>query len=353
MKRILLTMPFLLIALNLFSQDSLEKKPNGFSLHGYADLYYQHAIQPAGKENPTFINNFKVNGALRQNLALMQLDYSTEKWKAAISLMNGDYSRYNLSSEPGFLRHVYEASLTCYLNKKWSIQAGIFPSHIGYETAISSSNWNLGRSLVAENSPYYETGLKLNYTSQNNWSFDLLFLNGWQHIKDNNREPALGTHIQGSIGKKLEFSSAGFIGAEGADSIKQLRIFHDFFCTWKKDRKNEFTFIIDIGAEKNDPDHSRFWWGTALLYRHHFSERWKLGSKAEIFSDRDHVLFTTPSPRAKPISGFALNLDYLPCKWLIIRTEARFLYSGSAMANFNTQPVDHIANFLTCLAFYL
>jgi hypothetical protein len=34
------------------------------------------------------------------------------------------------------------------------------PSHIGGETSLSFQNFNYTRSLVAENSPYYETGLE-------------------------------------------------------------------------------------------------------------------------------------------------------------------------------------------------
>jgi hypothetical protein len=39
------------------------------------------------------------------------------------------------------------------------------PSHIGFESVISADCWTLTRSLLAENSPYYETGMRLEATS--------------------------------------------------------------------------------------------------------------------------------------------------------------------------------------------
>ncbi len=40
------------------------------------------------------------------------------------------------------------------------------PSHIGFESAVGSDCWNLTRSILAENSPYFESGIKLNYTNK-------------------------------------------------------------------------------------------------------------------------------------------------------------------------------------------
>jgi hypothetical protein len=52
------------------------------------------------------------------------------------------------------LKNIYEANVGISLNKKnnlW-VDAGVMPSHIGFESAISMDNWYLTRSLLAENS---------------------------------------------------------------------------------------------------------------------------------------------------------------------------------------------------------
>ena len=58
---------------------------------------------------------------------------------------------------------------------------------------------NLTRSLAAENSPYFETGAKISYTSDNGKLFlSGLVLNGWQRIArlEGNQTLAFGHQIR-------------------------------------------------------------------------------------------------------------------------------------------------------------
>jgi hypothetical protein len=73
-----------------------------------------------------------------------------------------------------------------------------FASHIGFESAIGKDCWNLTRSILADNSPYYESGAKLSYTSKNEkWFISGLILNGWQRIQrvEGNNLPAFGHQL--------------------------------------------------------------------------------------------------------------------------------------------------------------
>jgi len=54
------------------------------------------------------------------------------------------------------------------------------------------------RSTLADNSPYFETGEKLSYTSDDSkWFASGLILNGWQHIQrpDSNTTPSIGYQL--------------------------------------------------------------------------------------------------------------------------------------------------------------
>jgi hypothetical protein len=58
------------------------------------------------------------------------------------------------------------------------------PSHIGFESAISKDCFTLTRSILADNSPYFESGAKISYSSDNGkWFVSGLVLNGWQRIQ--------------------------------------------------------------------------------------------------------------------------------------------------------------------------
>lgn len=58
------------------------------------------------------------------------------------------------------------------------LDAGIYPSHIGLESAVGKDNRTLTRSLAAENSPYYESGARITYVTPNNaWTLCAHVLN--------------------------------------------------------------------------------------------------------------------------------------------------------------------------------
>jgi hypothetical protein len=185
-------------------------------------------------EKPTLFYNYKRHNEININLALIRGAYNTDKVRANLGLIAGTYPEYNLAAEPGLLKHIYEASIGTKILKHTNlwIEAGAFPAHMGFESAISKDCQTLTRSILAENSPYYEAGIKSSYTSKNaKWYLSILLLNGWQRIKrvDGNNTIAFGTQISLRPSDKLLVNSSTFIGNDKPDSLKKIRYFHNFF----------------------------------------------------------------------------------------------------------------------------
>lgn len=90
------------------------------------------------------------------------------------------------------LKHVYEAYAGFRPFAKAWLDLGIFGSHIGFESAISKDNRTLTRSIMADNSPYYESGARLTYEVDPKLTLTGLVLNGWQNIRETNQSKALG-----------------------------------------------------------------------------------------------------------------------------------------------------------------
>lgn len=60
---------------------------------------------------------------------------------------------------------MFEANAGVKLSKKkelWLMQ-GSCPANIGFESAIGKDCWNLTRSMLADNTPYYEAGARVSY----------------------------------------------------------------------------------------------------------------------------------------------------------------------------------------------
>ncbi len=208
-----------LIAAGIFSipaiaQDtiSIEKaKPNPLTFSGYVEAFYSYDFnKPANHERPGFLYNFNKHNEVNLNLGLFKVNYNTENVRANLAVMAGTYPQYNLAAEQGLLKNIFEANVGIKISKKnnlW-IDAGIMPSHIGFESAIGKDNWNLTRSILAENSPYYEAGVKIGFTSKNEKLYAAaMYLNGWQRIQKipGNQTPAFGTQLTYKPSVKYNF----------------------------------------------------------------------------------------------------------------------------------------------------
>jgi len=161
------------------------------------------------------------------------------------------------------LKNILEANAGVKIFKKknlW-IDAGVFSSHIGFESAIGKDCWNLTRSILADNSPYFETGAKISYTTDDGkWFISGLLLNGWQRIQrvDGNNTPAFGHQLTYKPNAKITLNSSSFIGNDKPDSVRQMRFFHNFYGIFQLTDKLALTNGFNIGAEQKTKGSSKY-----------------------------------------------------------------------------------------------
>lgn len=345
MKQLFVAILLRFVVCPIHAQDSVAAKQ--WQLSGFADLYYQYDFnEPLSKERPPFVYNHKKHNSPSVNLSLVKLSYSGAKWKGNLALMAGDYARYNLAAEPHWLQYVYEANAGYRFTDKFSAEAGILPSHIGIESAISKDCWNLSRSLLAENSPYFETGLKLNYAFNSRWSASVLLLNGWQNIKENNKSKAIGTQLVFKPNEKWLFNSSSFIGNEQPDSVAALvRVFHNLYITYELNKKMNMAFLLDAGVEGRQT-----WWGSAALLQYKINKKMNAGARAEYYSDPHSVVITAFPATGIQVSGYSFNFDFIASTWLSVRTEMKYMNSAADSFDRSGEPVKKNMSFLLSLA---
>ena len=85
-----------------------------------------------------------------------------------MGIASGTFMRANYAQESGVLNNLYQANIGFRLSdhQQWWLDMGVLPPHIGLETAKGNENWALTRTLMADNTPYFETRAKLSFTSQ-------------------------------------------------------------------------------------------------------------------------------------------------------------------------------------------
>lgn len=336
MKKIL----FVLLAvcgITASAQNDSITKP--LTVSGYAEVYYTADFNnPKNNNRPGFVYSHNRNNEVNVNLAYIRTAYNTEKVRANLALAVGTYMNANYAAEQGVMKNIYEANAGLKISKKYNlwIDAGIFSSHLGFESAVGKDNWTLTRSLFADNSPYFETGAKISYTSESGkWFVSGLVLNGWQRIQrvDGNSTPAFGHQLIFKPNEKLTINSSSFIGNDKPDSIRQMRYFHNLYAVYQINKTFGVTAGFDIGAEQKakGSDQYNIWYTPVLIAKYNATEKLSFTARGEYYQDEKGVIIATGTENGFKTFGYSLNADYQILPNLVWRTEIRNLNSKDAI----------------------
>lgn len=336
MKKIL----FVLLAvcgITASAQNDSINKP--FTVSGYAEVYYTADFNnPKNNNRPGFVYSHNRNNEVNINLAYIKTAYNTENVRANLALAVGTYMNANYAAEQGVMKNVYEANGGLKISKKHNLwmDAGVFPSHLGFESAVGKDNWTLTRSLFADNSPYFETGAKISYTSESGkWFVSGLVLNGWQRIQrvDGNSTPAFGHQLIFKPNEKLTLNSSSFIGNDKPDSIRQMRYFHNLYAIYQINKKFGLTAGFDIGAEQKAKGSNQYniWYTPVLIAKYNATDKLSFTARGEYYQDEKEVIISTGTENGFKTFGYSFNLDYQVFPNLVWRTEIKNLSSKDAI----------------------
>lgn len=326
------------------------QKPT-LTVSGFADVFYVYDFnQPQGSSRQPFLFNHNRHNEFNLNLGLVKFGVENPKYRANLALQTGVYVNDNLSAEPGLLKNIFEGNIGISLNKQnnlW-LDAGILPSHIGFESALSTENRTLTRSLSAENSPYFLTGAKLTYSPSDKWELVGLVVNGWQRIQrlEGNSLPSYGTQVNFSPNDNLTLNWSTLIGTDDPDTTRRMRYFNNFYGLFQFTDKLGLIAGFDIGAQQADKGSPEYnIWLTPVLIAHlTLDENWKTAIRAEYYQDETGIIIPTGTVNGFQTLGLSLNLDYSPTPNLVCRVEGRWLSSKDNI--FETQTVPTNSNFI-------
>lgn len=355
MKKIFLAI-LSIISLNSFAQTDSTKNP--LSISGYIETYYSYDFaNPLDHNRPSFVYSHNRHNEVNLNLGFIKAAYVTDKIRANFALMSGTYANANLAAEPGVLKNIFEANAGVKISKKKNLwaDAGIFASHIGFESAIGKDCWNLTRSILADNSPYYESGVKVSYTSNNEkWFLSGLILNGWQRIQrvNGNNTPAFGHQLTFKPNSKVTLNSSSFVGSVTPDSTRQMRYFHNFYGQFHLTEKFGMILGFDIGAQqkaKNSNDYNT-WYSPVLIVKYAPTEKISIAARGEYYSDANGVIISTGTLNGFQTYGYSLNLDYQIMNSVVWRIEGRGFTSKDKIFTLNNKPSSQNYFLTTALA---
>lgn len=209
--------------------------------------------------------------------------------------------------------------------------------------------------MYAENSPYFNTGAKITYMTDNGkWLVSGVLMNGWQRIyrTDGNNSPAFGHQVVYKPNAKITLNSSSFIGSDKPDSTKQMRYFHNFYGIFQLHEKVGLTVGFDIGAEQKSKGSSSYhvWYTPAVVMKFRPNEKHNIAARVEYYKDKNGVIINPGTPNGFQTFGYSINYDYLIRENIIWRIEARGLNSKDKIFTMNGQPKNNNVFITTALA---
>ncbi len=353
MKRILFTA----IALVAFVSSNAQEAPK-VKISGYLETYYGYDFnEPSNNNRPSFVYSHNRHNEVNLNLGFVKAAYDGAKIRANLALMAGTYANANLAAEPGVLKNIFEANAGIKLSETQNIwvDAGIFSSHIGFESAISKDCWVLTRNISSENTPYYESGAKVTYGSpEGQFTVGLFYLNGWQRINrvDGNSKPAGGIQLSYKPIANLTLNYSNYLGTEGVNAVRVNRIYHNFYAIAQLTSKFGLTAGFDYATQQKVKGQSAKseLISPVLIAQYKFNPKFAIAARAEYYQDKDGIFIPTGTPNGFKTKGYSLNLDYAPITNAVVRLEGKVYDSKDKIFTRDLNLVNHNATLTASIA---
>jgi hypothetical protein len=310
---------------------------------GFVDSYFAYdfgkppSLDRSFAGGATFTTQPARHNEFNVNLAYVEAVLSGPRMRGRLALQAGTAVHSNYAAEPGvgalsggtLSRHIQEAYAGYQVTPALWVDAGIFFSHMGMESWASKDNPIYTRSLTAEYSPYYSSGVRAVWAASPKLTAHLHVVNGWQNISETNTDKGIGVRLDFAPASTASFSYYNFFNSE---TLGRMRMFHGAGLKLTPTGRTTILGQLDYGTlEAAAGSDDSKWYGFTLIGRQALSDVVALVGRVERFDDEDQVNIATGLDDPFRGNGFSVGLDVTP--------HARFLWRTELRAFSNDNPV--------------
>ena len=302
---------------------------------GFVDTYYAYDFgKPATMDRsfaggapfttqPARHNEFNIN------LAYVDAVLVGDRVRGRLALQAGTSVQSNYSAEPavGFnsgpslSRHIQEAYAGYQVTSSLWVDGGVFYSHMGMESWASRDNVTYTRSLTAEYSPYYSSGVRAIWAATPKLTAHLHLVNGWQNISETNTDKGVGLRLDFSPSSTVALSYYNFFNGETGG---RHRVFNGAGVRLTPNPQTTLLAQFDVGSlDAADGGDGSNWYGFTVIGKRALTDKLALVGRVERFDDEDQVNITTGLTHPFRGNGFSIGLDVTPHAKFQWRTEFR------------------------------
>lgn len=313
----------LLVALFLAAaKDGTCQEKESVTFSGYIDANIAHDFNHLPTRYRPYTTQPYYTDEAALNLGYVDATLDTGTYHGRLAAQYGSSVVANYADESDeFFRYIQEAFAGVSLTKKLQIDAGIFFSHIGMETWISRDNYTPSRSLIADYSPYYQSGIRAIYTFSEDMVGAVHLIRGWQNMT-NEKDPGVGTQFSYALTKRVSLiHNTCFLNDHGS------RFFNDFII--KTQITSDFGILAsyDFGVQERRDETTATWRGWALMPHYRITDTVSVAGRVEQFVDPHQVIIQSLSDYSVNTTGLSANIDITLYTGLVWRNEYRAFIS--------------------------
>jgi len=331
------------------------------TLGAFVDGYYAFDFNRPTTFDRAFTTQPARHNEFNVNLAFVEAKLDAQRVRGRLAIQMGTSVQANYAGEPrngaisgpDLARLIQEAVVGTRVAEHLWIDGGVFLSHVGMEGFVSRDNPMYTRSLVADYSPYYESGVKATWQATPSVSALLTVVNGWQTISETNSAKSAGARVDYSPSTTTTFSYFNYLGDEAPDSAahRQLRSYNGVGI--KSALSSQFLVMaeVDYGTQGHaSGSGTSTWYGGMLTGRYQATPTTAIVGRVERFADRDQVVLVTGVAEGMRANGASIGIDVTPQPRVTWRSELRgFKGEGAVFPQWNDGGSKGDAFFVTSL----
>lgn len=278
----------------------------------FLDLYYAYDLNRPGTEKRAYTTQPLYHSRPSVNLAHLGVNLDEKKFRGRLALQGGDSVKANTILEANRkLGHIQEAYLGVKISEKTWLDGGIYLGHIGMESWISDRNLTYSRSLLLDYVPYYSLGLRLSHRRDEDTSFEVHVMNGWQNISETNAAKAIGFQFKKKMGLS-NFTYNNFFGDERVypSQRNRFRTYHNFILERALSAHWTCAFSFDLGTKAQEEKSGvETWQAAALIISRKISEQKRFALRLEHYADPHQANVQTFSKNGFVTQSASLTFD--------------------------------------------
>lgn len=186
--------------------------------------------------------------------------------------------------------------------KTW-VDAGVFLSHIGYDSFNLKLNSFASRLTASDYDPDYQSGVRVTHDFSKKFKSQFWLMNGWQTITERNDNKALGVQLHFIPHEKWNLIYNNYFGQ---DDGSENRLFNQFIFNYISSPTWTFALLGDYAYQEKGKNY----WVAALMGIQKLNDKHSLNYRAEYVDDKeDMIIHFLPHPYVGGNISLGWNFD--------------------------------------------